>query len=87
MYFVYAIANEAGKIYIGQTADIVQRLKRHNGQLKTKSTSYTKINQGYWKLVYSEKCDTRISALKREKELKSYQGRQFLREKIENLGA
>ncbi len=87
MYFVYAIVNEAGKVYIGQTSDIEQRLKRHNGLLKTKSTSYTKINHGHWKLVYSEKYDTRIDALKREKELKSYQGRKFLRDEMENQGA
>ena len=87
MYCVYVISNEAGKLYIGQTADIEQRLKRHNGQLKTKSTSYTNINQGPWKLVYSEAHVSRAEALKREKELKSYQGRKFLQNEIENQGA
>jgi predicted GIY-YIG superfamily endonuclease len=33
-------------------------------------------------LVYSEDFSTKKEALKREKELKSYQGRKFIKEKI-----
>ncbi|EKE15706.1 MAG: Excinuclease ABC, C subunit [uncultured bacterium] len=85
MFFIYVIKNEqSGKIYIGQTNDIEKRLQRHNGILKSKNTSYTYKNKGEWKVVYTEEFKSRSEAIKREKELKSYQGREFLRSKIDN---
>jgi predicted GIY-YIG superfamily endonuclease len=53
-YTVYVIKNELGKIYIGQTEDLSQRLKHHNGVLNSKKTSFTyKQKQGEWKIVYT----------------------------------
>ncbi len=79
MFHVYVIKNNFGKRYTGQTEDLESRLKRHNGELKSKARSYTKLNSGIWELVYQEVYETREEAVKREKELKSYQGRQFLK--------
>ncbi len=84
MFAVYAIINEVKKIYIGQTSDLKKRLLRHNGILKNKKKSFTNKNKGSWKVFYKEDYETRKEALIREKQLKSYQGRKFLRDIIEN---
>jgi len=86
-YTTYVIYNQySAKIYIGQTADLSKRLARHNGLLPTKGTSYTHKNSGFWGVVYTEKFKTREEAVKREKELKSYQGRVFIKNLISNVG-
>jgi len=79
MFFVYAIINNTGKIYIGQTSDLEKRLQRHNGILKNKKSSYTSKNKGVWEILYKENFDTRKEAITREKELKSAKGREFLK--------
>jgi putative endonuclease len=82
MFYTYAIKNQDGKIYIGQTADLELRLQRHNGLFKNKSTSFTSKNSGNWELIYKERFETRLEAMKREKELKSFRGREFVRSLI-----
>lgn len=72
MFYVYLIQNGDKKIYIGQTDNIKARLKRHNGQLVNKKSSYTYKNKGYWELIYYETLQTRKLALEREKYLKSH---------------
>lgn len=84
MFSAYAIVNENNKIYIGQTSDFEKRLKRHNGILKNNSESFTSKNKGKWKLAHIEHFDTRKKAMIREKQLKSYQGRKFIRGIIES---
>jgi len=79
-YYVYVLQNaERKKIYIGYTNNLEKRIARHNKQLPNKRSSYTSRMSGAWKLVYSEKFKTRKEAMKREKELKSFRGREFLR--------
>ena len=68
-----------GKICIGQTADLDKRLLKHNGVLKAKARSYSKINKGPWRVIYKEEYNTKQEALKREKYLKSHHGRDWLR--------
>lgn len=81
MYFIYAIYNKnVDKIYIGQTDNLEIRLKLHND--KTFDKSYTSRFDGKWELIYSETVDNRKSALIREKQLKSYRGRQFIKQNI-----
>jgi putative endonuclease len=83
MFYVYAIYNRGlDKIYIGQTVDLDQRLKYHNGELKSKLKSFTYKNKGDWRLIYKEEALTRRDAMIREKQLKGYQGRIFIRGKI-----
>ena len=83
MFTVYVIKNEqSSKIYIGQTADLANRLKRHSGELPSKPKSYTKINKGAWNLVFQEILGTRMQAISREKFLKSQLGRNWLRTKV-----
>lgn len=81
MYFIYAVYNrENNKIYIGQTSDLETRIKLHN--TKTFINSYTYRFSGFWELIYEEKVNTRQDALKREKQLKSYRGREFIKQYI-----
>lgn len=82
MFTVYLIRNENNKTYIGQTGDLENRVKRHNGLLRTKAKSYTNINKGNWKIVFKEEYDTRQEAIEREKYLKSHHGRDWLKAKL-----
>jgi putative endonuclease len=78
MYTIYAIYNKKhNKIYIGQTKDLESRIGFHNGERF--KNSYTSRFDGKWERIYSENAIDRISALKREKQLKSYRGRQFIK--------
>jgi len=80
MYIVYAIFNrDADKIYIGQTMDIHERLQQHNEHTLK---GYTSRFEGEWSLIYTESVATRSEALKREKQLKSYRGREFVKTHI-----
>jgi len=82
MYSVYALYNlKHDRIYIGQTEDLVLRLKLHKDKGFGKN-HYTARLDGDWNLIYTEAVQTRIEALKREKQLKSYRGRQFIKKQI-----
>jgi putative endonuclease len=77
MYFVYGIYNHgAKKLYIGQTKDLLQRIRMHNDHT---FVCFTSRFQGEWKLIYKESVTTRSEALRREKQLKSFRGREFVR--------
>ena len=81
MYVVYAIYNaDSNKIYIGQTEDLKERLRAHaDGRFKQ---SFTAKNTGKWSLIYQEEITTRHLAIVREKQLKSFRGREFIRKHI-----
>lgn len=80
MWFVYAIYNKvAKKSYIGETSDPERRLFEHNAK---RGNHYTAKFDGEWEIVYKEQVSDRKQALIREKELKSYRGREFLRQYI-----
>ncbi|MEK7659959.1 MAG: GIY-YIG nuclease family protein [Patescibacteria group bacterium] len=80
MYQVYAIYNrEHDKIYVGQTTNIEERLIQHNQHILEGFTSrYT----GDWILIYQETAESRRAAIVRERQLKSYRGRQFIKQFI-----
>ena len=83
MFYTYAIWNRIrDKIYIGHTSNLIDRIKRHNQLLPTKVKSFTSKNSGLWILIHQENFQTRKEAMAREKELKSYRGRQFIRSLI-----
>ncbi len=80
MFTVYALYNsEADKIYIGQSSNIVRRLAEHNEKA---GNHYTAKFRGEWKLIYQESVTTRSEALIREKQLKSANGREFVKTHI-----
>ena len=79
--FVYAIYNKKhDKIYVGQTINIIERLRLHNE--KVFKTSFTARFDGEWILIYSESVENRSRALIREKQLKSYRERESLKKYI-----
>jgi len=81
MFVVYALYNpKHKKLYIGQTRDIDLRLKQHEGKIF--QNSFTSRFDGDWILLYKEEQPNRSNALIREKQLKSYRGREFLKNYI-----
>ena len=81
MYTVYVLYSpNFNKIYIGYSSNIEERLNSHN-HLATKG--YT-IKYRPWELFYTEIFDTKAEAMKREKQLKSAKGREFIWNKIKN---
>jgi len=75
MFLVYALYSEKyQKIYVGYTSDIEQRLLSHN-ELGTKG--YT-LRYRPWSLIYTESFLLKSDAMKREKQLKSAKGREFI---------
>jgi len=77
MFYVYALYNKtAHKTYIGQTEDLGRRLRQHN---EHEFIGFTSRYQGEWVLIYKESAATRSDALIREKQLKSGNGRAFIK--------
>ena len=80
MFNVYAIYNStANKVYIGQTEDIDRRVAEHN---RHTIMGFTARFRGEWELIYKESVATRSEALIREKQLKSGNGREFIKQFI-----
>ena len=75
MYYTYVLRSlKNSKRYVGYTSKIpTERLKGHNKGDNT----WTKQNRPF-KLIYSEVYTTKTEAIKRERFLKSGQGRKFL---------
>jgi putative endonuclease len=81
MYTVYAIYNSLHKkIYIGQTKDLENRLNLHAASAF--KNSFTARFSGDWVVIYKEQTQDRKAALFREKQLKSYRGREFVKKHI-----
>ncbi|RQP18680.1 MAG: GIY-YIG nuclease family protein [Parapedobacter sp.] len=79
MFTVYVLHSEKyGKIYIGYTSNLQERLKSHN-ELGKKGWT---VKFRPWTLVYSETYGSKAEAIHREKQLKSAKGRQFIRNLI-----
>jgi putative endonuclease len=79
IFTVYVLYSEKfDKIYIGYTSNLEQRLLSHN-QLATKGWT---VQFRPWKLLYTEEFQSKTEAMKREKELKSQKGREFIRTKL-----
>lgn len=75
MHFVYVLRSlRNNKRYIGHTSKTAEeRLKQHNKG----DNVWTRQNRPF-KLIYSEIYNSKTEAIKREKFLKSGQGRKFL---------
>ena len=68
VYIIQSVVNHS--FYTGMTSDIEKRILEHNSG----KGSYTKKFMP-WKLVYFEVCENRIAARKREKYLKTNEGK------------
>ncbi|NOU61110.1 GIY-YIG nuclease family protein [Marinifilum caeruleilacunae] len=79
MFDVYVLYSpQYDKIYIGYTSDLQARFLSHN-ELATKG--YT-MRYRPWEILYTESFHTKQESMKRERQLKSHQGRNFIRELI-----
>ena len=68
MFFVYIIkSSKLDRYYIGSTENLEKRIKSHNSG-KVKSTKAYRP----WVIVYTECFENKTTALKREKQIKSY---------------
>ncbi len=78
MYTTYVLYSAStDRLYIGQTNNLEVRLQHHNAG-KVRSTK----TYGPWQVIYTEMFETRAEAMQREQELKSHQGRLFIRQQI-----
>ena len=74
MYTVYIIySSKLDKYYIGYTADMNDRLLKHN----RKSKGFSNLGRP-WTLVFSESFENKKLAMEREQQLKSWKNRDRL---------
>ena len=79
-FYVYVLLSKYdGEFYTGYTSDLKARLDKHN-QGKVPST----IRRRPLKLIYWEGCLNQQEATRREKYLKSGNGKKYLRNRISN---
>ncbi len=78
MYFVYVLkSTNFGTRYVGSTDSVEKRLKEHNSG----ASKYTSGRKP-WTLVHTEEFSSKTEALRREKFLKTGQGRKWLDQKL-----
>ncbi|MGB9721070.1 MAG: GIY-YIG nuclease family protein, partial [bacterium] len=83
-FYVYILQSKStGKIYVGQTMNLANRLEQHNDP-EHKLTLHTKRNRGPWHLIYSEEYQTRAEAMRRERFFKTGRGRELIQEIIKD---
>ncbi|NQT96476.1 MAG: GIY-YIG nuclease family protein [Candidatus Marinimicrobia bacterium] len=77
MFWVYVLYSvKIDRLYVGQTQDLKTRLREH----REGASFYTK-RASDWRLIHFEKFGTCSDAMRREKQLKTYKGREYLRNK------
>ena len=79
MYTVYVLySKQHDKLYIGFTSNLEARLKSHNELGKKGFT----VRYRPWKLIHTETFENKTDAMRREKQLKSGQGRAWIRKHL-----
>ncbi|UCE65644.1 MAG: GIY-YIG nuclease family protein [Candidatus Zixiibacteriota bacterium] len=77
-FYLYVLKSKINeRFYIGTTADLDDRVKRHN-EGRSKSTKSGRP----WEVVYTEEFDNRPEALARERQLKKWKSRKRIEELI-----
>jgi putative endonuclease len=80
MFHLYILESEtSGKLYIGQTNDLQDRINRHNS-----NQNLATRNKGPWKLLFSIEFKSRSEAVLLEKKLKSWKNPGKVKEWIKN---
>ena len=80
MFWVYILQNPEGRFYTGHTDDLAGRVANHNRTDKI-SGKFTRKN-GPWMLVWFEQHPNRSSAVRREREIKSWKSAELIRERL-----
>ncbi len=81
VFSVYILRSQDGRHYVGQTANLEDRLRRHKAGF-SKSTRFGRP----WILVYCERFDNRADAIRREGQIKAYKGGEAFRKLLMNGG-
>jgi putative endonuclease len=68
-----------GKFYTGFTKNLKLRFEQHNEQLVESTKSRVPL-----KLIYYEACLDRSDATRREKYLKTYHGKMFIKKRLKS---
>jgi putative endonuclease len=80
MYYVYILLSEKdGKFYTGYSSDLTKRLESHNNGLVNSTKARRPL-----KLLYFEGCLNQQDATRREKYLKSGNGKIYVRSRLRN---
>jgi len=79
VYVLYSVKHQ--KIYIGYTSALIDRFHSHN---KFSTKGYT-VKYRPWIVAHVEFFESKIAAIKREKEIKSSRGRDFIWNQIKPL--
>ena len=78
MFYLYVLYSpKVKRYYVGVTANLADRLRRHNGGRNPSTKSGTP-----WVVVYREQYLTRAAAVGREQKIKSYHGGRAFREML-----
>lgn len=78
MFYVYCLESKNfEELYFGYTTDLKRRLKEHNQGLNFSTKKYKP-----WALIYYEACLNEKDAKRREKYLKTSQGRRMLKARL-----
>ncbi|MDP3934707.1 MAG: GIY-YIG nuclease family protein [Candidatus Giovannonibacteria bacterium] len=81
MFYVYILQSlKDGSYYVGQTKNLERRVLKHNSG----ASRFTKSRVPY-KVVYSESLSDRTTAIKRERQIKSYKGGEAFKKLIEKV--
>ena len=80
MFYTYVLQSQKdGKFYTGFTKNLKLRFEQHNKGL-VESTK----DRSPFKLIYYEVCLDQEDALRREKYLKSFHGKMFLKKRLKS---
>lgn len=77
-FYVYVLqSRKYDEVYVGFTKDLKKRLAQHNEGLNISTKRYAP-----WEIIYYEACRDILDAERREKYLKTSQGRRLLKRRL-----
>ena len=80
MYYTYVLQSERdGKFYTGLTEDLKLRFEQHNKGLVESTKDRRPL-----RLIYYEACIDKDDATRRERYLKTYHGKMFLKSRLKS---
>ena len=80
MFYTYVLQSGGdGKFYTGSTANLKLRFEQHNKGLVESTTQRRPL-----RIVYYEACLDRDDATRRERYLKTYHGKMYLRKRLKS---
>ncbi len=80
MYYVYVLlSKQKQKMYIGYTKNLKLRFEQHKRGYVKSTKDMLPV-----KLIYYETCLSQDDALRREKYLKTYHGRMFIKRRLKS---